>query len=86
MDLVPGQRGAGIPGEQESRDGQGLAPPPAILSEENKQLSASQGSLRSIDNDSSATMSADEGKAGATQHLHPDKSLLPSSPSRPAIW
>lgn len=31
------------------------------LSENNKQLSASQGSLRSMDNDSSATMSADEG-------------------------
>ncbi|GFO19902.1 nuclear receptor corepressor 1, partial [Plakobranchus ocellatus] len=64
VDLVPGQRGA-MPGEPETRDGPGLAPPPAVLSEENKQLSTSQGSLRSIDNDSSATMSADEGPPGS---------------------
>ncbi|XP_055862801.1 serine/arginine repetitive matrix protein 2-like isoform X3 [Biomphalaria glabrata] len=57
-------------GEQSSvsraQEGDGSGPPVPIssLSENNKQLSASQGSLRSIDNDSSATMSADEGPPG----------------------
>ncbi|XP_025090723.1 nuclear receptor corepressor 1-like isoform X5 [Pomacea canaliculata] len=41
----------------------GLPPPGSLAS--NKTLSASQGSLRSIDNDSSATMSADEGPPGS---------------------
>ncbi|KAH9490196.1 hypothetical protein Btru_049405 [Bulinus truncatus] len=45
-------------------DGAGPPVPTSNLSENNKQLSASQGSLRSIDNDSSATMSADEGPPG----------------------
>lgn len=45
-------------------EGESSGPPVPTnnLSENNKQLSASQGSLRSIDNDSSATMSADEGE------------------------
>ncbi|KAL8560309.1 hypothetical protein ACOMHN_006040 [Nucella lapillus] len=40
-------------------------PPPSSSLTSNKPLSASQGSLRSIDNDSSATMSADEGPPGS---------------------
>ncbi|RUS76384.1 hypothetical protein EGW08_015864 [Elysia chlorotica] len=63
-ELVPGPRSGPVAGEAEARDGPSVAPPPAVLSEEKKQLSASQGSLRSIDNDSSATMSADEGPPG----------------------
>lgn len=50
-------------------DGPGALVPTSNLSENNKQLSASQGSLRSIDNDSSATMSADEGQAANVQSL-----------------
>ncbi|BFZ19004.1 hypothetical protein BsWGS_22044 [Bradybaena similaris] len=54
-------------------DGPGALVPTSNLSENNKQLSASQGSLRSIDNDSSATMSADEGPSGGpnSHNSHP---------------
>lgn len=44
VDLEPGQRSEAMPGDREARgDAQGQAPPPAILSQENKQLSTSQG-------------------------------------------
>ncbi|XP_059147260.1 uncharacterized protein LOC131934989 isoform X3 [Physella acuta] len=53
------------------------------LSENNKQLSASQGSLRSMDNDSSATMSADEGPPGGpSSHVpHPISTVSGSAPT-----
>jgi hypothetical protein len=64
--------------QEEGREGEDAAPlPPSTSLTSNKPLSASQGSLRSIDNDSSATMSADEGPPGSSSTSAPPQSFPP---------
>ncbi|KAK7506028.1 hypothetical protein BaRGS_00002750, partial [Batillaria attramentaria] len=87
---VQGEASQSISGDTRDREADNTTPgalglPPSSSLASNKPLSASQGSLRSIDNDSSATMSADEGPPGSSAASAPTTSTTTTVMSTPMV-